>query len=111
MRQGKISLASTDTETTLSSSVLFFRPMVELSSLSLTAQLAENSHKIVGKLPYFLPGLHLQVPVTSPPGCCSACSAGRGLCDSHPIPKPAGNPWMGDPIQQNFCFFICFLKP
>lgn len=29
----------------------------------------------------------------------------------HPIPKPAGNSWMGDATQQKFCFFICFLKP
>lgn len=49
----------------LSSSALLCRPTVEPSSLSLMAQLAENSQKIVAKLLYFLPWLHRQVTVTS----------------------------------------------
>lgn len=105
MRQGKISSARTGPETSLSSSECFFRPMVEPSSLSPIARLAENSHKTVGKLPYFLAGQCAQVTVTCSLGCCSACSGGRGPRDSHPVPRSGGKPWQGDPTPQNFCFF------
>lgn len=87
-RQGNISLARTGPKTPLRSNALFFRPTVESRSLRFVAQLAENSHKFVGKLLYILPGLAMQVTVTSSPSCCSACSGGRGVRDSHPVPKP-----------------------
>lgn len=63
MRQGLLGQdRSTDL---LSSSALLCRRMVEPTSLSLTAQLAENSRKIVGKLLCLLPWLHRKVTVTS----------------------------------------------
>ena len=100
MRQGKISLARTGQETPLSSSALFFRSMVEPSSLSLTAQLAENSHKIVGKLPYFPPGTHTQVTATS-----SLAAAQLGAVGQLPRPQAHQQPLDGGSNTTKFLFF------
>lgn len=92
----------------LSSSALLCRRMVEPTSLSLTAQLAENSRKIVGKLLCFLPWLYRKVTVTSSLASVQPAGVAEGCMTATPSSSLLATPGWAMQRNKNSAFSSAF---